>query len=62
MEHEITVKCPVCGKPYAIFSMYCGDQSACRKCRNEARKDLPKYEKWGYNGVKPLAKLSKYHM
>lgn len=29
----IVVKnCPVCGKPYVLYSHYCGDQSKCREC------------------------------
>ncbi len=31
-----TVKCPICGKPYKVYDMYAGDQSACPKCRAEA--------------------------
>lgn len=34
---EQTVKCPICGKPYVIYSMYAGDQSACQECRDNAR-------------------------
>lgn len=33
-----TIKCPICGKPYVVFPMYAGDQSACPECRTEARK------------------------
>jgi endogenous inhibitor of DNA gyrase (YacG/DUF329 family) len=36
---ETTVKCPICGKPYVIYDMYSGDQSACPACRAEARKN-----------------------
>lgn len=38
MEH--TVKCRICGKPYVIYAMYAGDQSACSECRAEARKGV----------------------
>jgi hypothetical protein len=27
------VKCPICGRPYRIYSHYAGDQSACSGCR-----------------------------
>ena len=39
-----TVKCPVCGKPYVVHPYVVGDQSACPKCRDIAREDLP--NKW----------------
>ena len=35
---EATIKCPICGKPYVVYPMYVGDQSACPKCRAEARR------------------------
>ena len=35
-----TIKCPICGKPYVIFTFYANDQSACPECREEARKHL----------------------
>lgn len=35
---ETTVKCKICGKPYVVYMHYAGDQSACPKCRSEARK------------------------
>lgn len=41
---EQTVKCPICGKPYVFMSYYTGDQSACPKCRLEARKDEPTWK------------------
>lgn len=37
---EQTIKCPICGKPYVVYSMYAGDQSACPACRAEARRAL----------------------
>jgi len=40
MSHEQTVKCPICGKPYVVYPYYSGDQSACPKCRAEARKNM----------------------
>ena len=39
---EQTVKCPICGKPSVFMPFYAEDQSACPKCRLEARKDLMK--------------------
>ncbi len=39
---EKTIKCNICGKPYVFHPYYAGDQSACPKCSEEARKDLPK--------------------
>jgi len=38
MSGESTIKCPICGEPYVFYTMYVGDQSACPKCRGEARK------------------------
>lgn len=35
---ETTIKCPICGRPYVVYSHYAGDQSACPACRAEARK------------------------
>lgn len=35
---ESTVKCPICGKPYKTYPMYCGDQSACPECRAAAER------------------------
>ncbi|MFA5048940.1 MAG: hypothetical protein WC516_08005 [Patescibacteria group bacterium] len=35
-----TVKCPICGNPYIIMPYYAGDQSACPKCRKEAKKNM----------------------
>lgn len=35
---EQTRKCPICGKPYKVYAMYCGDQSACPACRAEAER------------------------
>lgn len=29
----ITVRCPICGKPYQKWSTIGGDQSACPQCR-----------------------------
>lgn len=34
---EWTVKCPVCDKPYVVHDGYAFDQSACPRCRTEAR-------------------------
>ena len=34
----MTVKCPICGRPYHIWSTKCGDQSACPICQKEADK------------------------
>ena len=44
MADEKTVKCPICGKPYVFMPYYAGDQSACPKCREEAKKHLPKWQ------------------
>lgn len=35
---EQTLKCQICGKPYVFYAHMAGDQSACPKCRAEARK------------------------
>ncbi len=35
---EQTVKCPICGKPYKVYSHTSADQSACPACQREARK------------------------
>ena len=37
---EKIVKCPICGKPYFFYYYYADDQSACVKCRTEARKNM----------------------
>ena len=37
-----TRKCPICGRPYKVFSMYAGDQSACPSCRAEAERQISK--------------------
>ena len=37
--NELTVKCPICEKPYKVFPNYAGDQSACPKCRQEAERN-----------------------
>jgi hypothetical protein len=29
---EQTVKCPICGEPYKVYSHTVADQSACPKC------------------------------
>jgi uncharacterized paraquat-inducible protein A len=34
---EQTLKCPVCGEPYKVCSLYAGDQSACGRCQAKAR-------------------------
>jgi hypothetical protein len=34
---EHTIKCPICEKPYKVYSHFAGDQSACSKCQQEAR-------------------------
>lgn len=41
---EKIVKCPICGKPYTVYPFYYGDQSACLKCRDEARKNTYDYK------------------
>lgn len=48
-----TVKCPICRRPYVVYGYYVGDQSACRKCRREARKDEHPQE-WGKFYQRPL--------
>ena len=30
---ESTAQCPICGRPYKVYSHYAGDQSACGQCR-----------------------------
>ena len=41
---ETTVKCPICNRPYVVMDMYVGDQSACPKCRKEARENIFDYK------------------
>lgn len=36
--NEQTVKCPICGRAYKVYSMLVGDQSACPACVREAEK------------------------
>jgi len=43
---EVTVKCPICGKPYKVYAFYAGDQSACPSCQTEAKKQNPKSYQW----------------
>lgn len=33
---EQTVKCPICGEPYKVYSHMAGDQSACQQCQRKA--------------------------
>lgn len=40
--NEQTIKCPICNDPYVIYSMMCGDQSACPDCREKARQKIKK--------------------
>lgn len=35
---EQTIKCPICGRPYKVYSCTTADQSACPKCVMEAEK------------------------
>jgi len=50
MSEEQTVKCPICGEPYVVISYMVGDQSACPKCREKARKKMKvNYNKWEQN-------------
>jgi endogenous inhibitor of DNA gyrase (YacG/DUF329 family) len=35
----ITVKCPICGKPYKFMMFSANDQSACPSCVREAEKN-----------------------
>ena len=44
MNYERTVKCPICRKPYVFYPYNSGDQSACPKCREEARQNKPDYK------------------
>ena len=37
---EQTLRCPICGEPYTVYSHYAGDQSACPTCRAKARRSL----------------------
>lgn len=46
---EQTVKCPICGRPYKVYDMYMGDQSACPTCREEAKKNMIPSIKWEYH-------------
>lgn len=36
---EMTAKCPMCGKPYVVYSHYAGDQSVCSDCRDQSGGD-----------------------
>ena len=47
----MTVKCPICGRPYKIWASNSGDQSACPRCQREAERanseDRPDtWEEW----------------
>jgi transposase-like protein len=33
---EQTIKCPICGEPYKVYSHMAGDQSACPDCQRKA--------------------------
>lgn len=39
---EITVKCPICSKPYKVYQFTAADQSACPSCVREAEKETVK--------------------
>lgn len=39
---EETIKCPICGKPYKVYTFSAGDQSACPKCVRQAAVDTYK--------------------
>lgn len=41
---EQTIKCPICGNPYVVYSHYAGDQSACPPCRRRARQPQGGYK------------------
>ena len=46
MMNEKIVKCPICGKPYVIMSLYAGNQSACPECVRKAEENMRKeYDK-----------------
>ena len=55
---EQTIKCPICGNPYKVYSHYAADQSACRTCINKAEgnantgdfRDLPRESQQEYFG------------
>lgn len=38
--HERTVRCPICGAPYKVYSMTVADQSACPACVGEAERRM----------------------
>lgn len=38
--NEKTVKCPICGEPYKIYSGLADDQSACPAFRAKAEKNM----------------------
>ena len=40
MSIPTTRKCPICGRPYKVYDMYAGDQSACPECVAEAEKGV----------------------
>lgn len=33
-----TMKCPICGRPYAVYAMTVADQSACPACVREGER------------------------
>jgi endogenous inhibitor of DNA gyrase (YacG/DUF329 family) len=51
---EQTIKCPICGKPYKIFSHYAGDQSACPSCVKEAEREI-KREPFTWMEIKEIS-------
>jgi len=40
---EMTVKCPICGKPYKIYPYFFGDQSVCPDCQSQVEKPYYQY-------------------
>jgi len=41
---EQTVKCPICGDPYKVYSHTVADQSACPDCVRKAESKRPKWQ------------------
>ena len=40
-----TAKCQICGEPYIFYPFKVGDQSACPKCIEKARKNQPSWKR-----------------
>jgi len=42
---EKTIRCPICRRPYKVYSDYVGDQSACSGCIRETKENKKTLER-----------------